>query len=84
MKGLEIELAVKPVENLDKTAHMRPFKPVRQIDVHIHLGDRLLTFTCLVEQADRVGDRFNTDFSDADPAEVVLALNIFHRGVLKK
>ena len=80
MKGFQVKLSVKPIENLDKPAHMGAFEPVRQIDIHIHPGQGRLGFTLLIENNNRVGDGFDAHLANIDAPGVVEILDIFHAG----
>jgi hypothetical protein len=78
MKTIEIDLSMKMIQNLNEPAHMGPFEPVRQINIHIDRCHSMLPFFCLIEDCYRITDRFNTDFFNINATMIKLTLNIFH------
>jgi hypothetical protein len=83
MKILQVDLAMKTVENFHKAAHMSPLKLMGQIDIHINRRDSFLRGIRLVEYGNRVGYILDPDFSDVNLAEVGLILYVLHPGSAK-
>lgn len=80
MKTLDIDLAMKFIEYLDKPAHVSTLELVGKVDIHVHRGDGVLTFLRFVPDRYRVGDGLDPDLFDIDSAAVQLALYVFHSG----
>ena len=78
VETFQVYLAVKPVQDLDEPTHMRPFKPVRQVNINVDLGDGFLDFFLLVQNFYRIGDSLDPDISDIDTPVIVEILDIFH------
>ncbi len=78
MKFLQVELAVKPFQDLDETTHMCSLKPVRQVNIHVDRGHGLLEFLFAIKDRNGIGDRLDTDLPDIDTPIVVQVLDIFH------
>jgi hypothetical protein len=80
VKTIEIDLAMKPVQDLNKPAHMGSFKPVRQVDIHIDRCHGMLPLFGFIKDGYRITNRFDADFFDIDAPVIKLALYIFHVG----
>jgi hypothetical protein len=78
MKTAKINLSMEPIQDLDKTAHMRPLEPMGQIHIHVDRGHGMLTLPRLIENCYGIRDGLDPDLFDIDASVVQLALDIFH------
>ena len=83
VKTFQIDLPMKPVENFNKPAHMSPFELVRQVDIHINLGNSFLGLFFPVQHFHWIRNGFNSDLTDVDTPVVVQILDVFHAQVSK-
>ncbi len=67
-----------PVQDLHETGHVRAFEIVRQIDVHVEIGDGVLFAAGAVLHLDRVIDVLDADFVDRNLTRVGMALHVLH------
>lgn len=72
-------MAVKPVQYLNKPAHMCAFEEVGQIYIHVDRANGPLKLVLLVQNRDRIRNAFYPDLFNVDSAVVGLILNIFHK-----
>jgi hypothetical protein len=63
-------LAFVAVEDFHEARHVRAFEVVRQADIHVEHGDRVLYAAGFVEHLDRVAYRLDADLVDGDAAGI--------------
>ena len=68
------------VQNLDEARHVRALEVLRQVHVHVEVGDRVLFPARPVLDLDRVVDVLDADLVDRDAAGVGQALDVLDRG----
>ena len=78
METIEIDLSMKPVQDLNKPAHMGSLEPVRQVDIHIDRRHSMLPLFGFIKDGNRITNRFDANFFDIDAPVIKLALYIFH------
>ena len=78
VKAGEVDLAMKSIQDLDKTAHVCAFKMVRKIHIHVDRGNSFLFFFRPVEDRNGIRDIFDPHLFDVDVPMVGLVLDIFH------
>ena len=66
------------VQDLNKPAHMGTLEMVRQIDIHVDGGHRVLHTIFFIKDSDGIGDIFDADLADINSSAVRLALDVFH------
>lgn len=77
-EAIEIDLTAKAIKDLNKAAHVRSFKPVRQIHIHIDMGHGMLPVVRFIEDSYRIANRFYTNFFNINLTGIKLTLNVFH------
>jgi hypothetical protein len=65
-----------PVQDLDETTHVSPLEVVRQVHIHIHGSDGVLSAIFLIQHRNGVADALHPDLIDFDVAVVFLILDI--------
>jgi len=65
------------MQDLHETRHVRALEVVRQVHVHVEVGDRVLLALRAVLDAHRVVDVFDSDLVDRNLAGVGAALHVF-------
>lgn len=78
MKARQIDLAMKPVQDLDKPAHMRALETMGQIHIHVDRGHRMLSRLRLIQYCYRIRNGLDSDLFDINAPVVQFALDIFH------
>ena len=69
---------MKTIEYFNKPAHMRPFKMMRKVHIHIYGCNSSLTALRLVKNSYWVGYGFNPDLLNINSPMINLVLDIFH------
>lgn len=75
---LDIKLPMELVQDLDETAHVSAFEPVRQVDKHVEIRHSPLQLLGLIEHHDGIGDILDPHLLYINAAMVSLALDILH------
>src|SRR5574338_491173 len=78
-EGLDRDLALVAVEDLDDARHVGALELVGQADVYVEAGDGVLHATALVDDFHRVAYRLDTDLVDRDLPAVRAVLHVGHR-----
>src|SRR4029079_2297895 len=76
LEGLHGDLALVRLEDLDEARHVRALEVVRQGDVHVERGDRVLHAARALRDAHRVADRLDADLVDRELARIGQGLNV--------
>ena len=69
-------LALMTVEYFHEARHVRAFEIVRQVHVHVEIGDGVLLAAGTVADADRVTDILDPDLVDRNTARIGAALHV--------
>ncbi len=77
-KFLQRNFRLQMMQHLDKPAHMSAFILVRQIDIHIYGGDRMLKSIATIAHRYRVPQVFDADLINRNIAVIALILCVFH------
>ena len=77
---LDRNLALARVENFDEARHVGALEVMRQVHVHVEVGDGVLDAAALVRDPNRVADAFDADLVDGDLPGVGRALYVRHAG----
>ena len=72
------DLALVAIQDLDEARHVRAFEIVRQVHVHVEIGDRVLLAARAVLDLDRVENVLDADAIDGNAARIGAALHVFH------
>ena len=75
-EGLDGDLALA-VQDLHEARHVRAFEVVRQVHVHVEVGDRVLLARGTILHLHGVIDVLDADLVDRDLASVGAALHVF-------
>ena len=71
------DLALVPLQDLDEARHVRALEVVRQVHVHVEVGDGVLLAGRAVLDPHRVADVLDADPVDGELARVGAALHVF-------
>jgi len=75
---LDRNLAFARIEDFNEARHVGALEIVRQVHVHVEIGDGVLDTVALVRHADRVTDALDADLVDGDLPGVDRTLYVRH------
>ena len=76
LEGVDRDLALMRVEDLDEARHVRALEVMRQAHVHVEIGDSVLHAARALAHLDRMADGLDPDLVDGEPARVLGTLNV--------
>ena len=76
LEGIDRDLALMRVEDLDEARHVRALEMMRQAHVHVEVGDGVLHAAGTLTHLDRMADGLDADLVDGEPARVLRTLHV--------